>query len=1152
MSTAIRRGLLAAFATGLVSFAAAASGPDDPAPAVLFDPAPAPAAARPEGGLIVQAEPGGWERLLAGPARLEIPVFPLRAGGVAGAGDGAPADVTLQLERFSVARPGARFVLGQRGGRDRALAFDPGSVKLYRGPVEGVEGSWAVLAASERQSVGLISVGEGRMYAVSSRARGGGTLAPGQLSVFPVTAAADLAPGVELCRIDHGGDSAGAGVLGSSRPGEILGLRQLEVAIETDYEFFSLFGDAAAAAEYVVQLYAVVSDIYIREINTRIDLTFVRIWDDPADLFNEPEPLNPFRAYWNEFMGHVPRDIAQFLTGRRDLSAGGVAYVNSVCTGNGYSWAGYALGHFADPDRPHGFNRDITVSAHEIGHNCGTLHTHDYGLDDCDRATLVAQRGTIMSYCGQTYSGGAANTNVSFHTVTRNFMREFLATRACMIDDCNQNGVSDGDDISGGFSADVNGDGIPDECQDCDGDGRLDPEQIAAGISEDLNFNGIPDECEPDCNGNGVPDDIDISGRYEIMLSDDFETDLGWTAENLGAISGDWERGVPVNDPAWEYDPISDSDGSGQCWLTENDFGNTDVDEGAVRLTSPRLDLSFGQAAVGYDYFLRLTRQRDEDRLLVEMSDDDGLSWRTVTFHDVNGGLNWRSHVITEANMRSAGLTMTDRMRIRFTANDGDPQSIVEAAIDAFFTARFVPPTSLDLTFNEIPDECEPDCDGDGVADYLQITADMPLDKNRDLILDSCQDCDGDGVIDIVDLQHAHFAWVTSLEDEELYEFFSATGVRTGVTEGAAIKSGADVLITPDGRILVSSALDSRIAEFDVSGTHVRDLVSQGAGGLAQPGTMLLHPGGAGLLVASELTDSVKLYDLDTGAFIRDFVAPGAGGLIGPFGLAMSAGGDLLVTSADNQALRYDGATGAFIDVFVDVSDNGGLDLPRSMLVMPDGRLLIASYNTTQVLEFDGETGAFIRQFNKGGTVDRLVLDEPWGIRLGPDGFVYVSVSGTHALWPTGELHLTNARIFQFHPESGFLIRAYVLGNDTGLYHPSGFDFFPGDHADCNLNYLPDNCDIASGFSQDCNANGVPDDCDIRLGTSLDANGNGIPDECECYADCDLSGGLDFFDFLCFQNAFAAGEGYADCDGSGGLDFFDFLCFQNEFAAGCE
>ena len=57
--------------------------------------------------------------------------------------------------------------------------------------------------------------------------------------------------------------------------------------------------------------------------------------------------------------------------------------------------------------------------------------------------------------------------------------------------------------------------------------------------------------------------------------------------------------------------------------------------------------------------------------------------------------------------------------------------------------------------------------------------------------------------------------------------------------------------------------------------------------------------------------------------------------------------------------------------------------------------------------------------------------------------------------------------------------------------------------------------------------------------------------DARCYADCDQSGALDFFDFLCFQNAFAAGDPYADCDGTGALDFFDFLCFQNEFALGC-
>ncbi len=54
-----------------------------------------------------------------------------------------------------------------------------------------------------------------------------------------------------------------------------------------------------------------------------------------------------------------------------------------------------------------------------------------------------------------------------------------------------------------------------------------------------------------------------------------------------------------------------------------------------------------------------------------------------------------------------------------------------------------------------------------------------------------------------------------------------------------------------------------------------------------------------------------------------------------------------------------------------------------------------------------------------------------------------------------------------------------------------------------------------------------------------------------CYADCDESGALDVFDFLCFQNAFDMGDTKADCDGNGSIDLFDFLCFQNAFDDGC-
>jgi hypothetical protein len=63
--------------------------------------------------------------------------------------------------------------------------------------------------------------------------------------------------------------------------------------------------------------------------------------------------------------------------------------------------------------------------------------------------------------------------------------------------------------------------------------------------------------------------------------------------------------------------------------------------------------------------------------------------------------------------------------------------------------------------------------------------------------------------------------------------------------------------------------------------------------------------------------------------------------------------------------------------------------------------------------------------------------------------------------------------------------------------------------------------------------------------------GSGLFTPPPCGADCDGDGELSFFDFLCYQNAFAGGDPGADCDGDASLTFFDFLCFQNLFAAGC-
>ncbi len=73
-----------------------------------------------------------------------------------------------------------------------------------------------------------------------------------------------------------------------------------------------------------------------------------------------------------------------------------------------------------------------------------------------------------------------------------------------LVNDCNRNNMIDSCEVGcGGFGVDCNGNGRPDEC-DVSG---------SFAESEDCNTDGVPDECElwgNDCNHNEIPDDCDI------------------------------------------------------------------------------------------------------------------------------------------------------------------------------------------------------------------------------------------------------------------------------------------------------------------------------------------------------------------------------------------------------------------------------------------------------------------------------------------------------------------------------------------------------------------------------------------------------------------------------------------------------------------
>lgn len=488
--------------------------------------------------LSVNIDPGIYSVMKStrGTQTLEFPLSPINK-------------VELELEKFEITLPTTKFVLGSPGGDIDVQAPD---VTLMRGHVVGQPNSSAFIAFSSRgMGNGMVTLESGTSYILAKTPE---ECALGWTGVFTISrnmGGVDLPPGVEFCKeITPEGyqppepDKDGRPMMG--------GPYLVKFAIECDQAYCQIFGSSWEARAYVLMVFGMISDIYERDLNIRIRIDYMRLWPDGGEPFGADD-IYGFADYWHENENWALYNVIHMLSGRRDMSYGGVGYVSGICYQYyPFSIAGFINGSFARPfGSPNIGNWDIQVSAHEIGHNCGSHHTHDgYDppIDQCPDG--IPSRSTIMSYC-HTLVGGLSNTEMRFHRRVQEVIRSEMMSGGCDIFDCNGNNISDALDISGGYSQDTNGNGIPDECEDCDNDGILDPADIAGG-EQDFNTNGIPDVCEDDCNGNSLPDtweifhdyEPDVNGNYVI---DDCEADCNMNGvadfeEIDNGITADWDR----------------------------------------------------------------------------------------------------------------------------------------------------------------------------------------------------------------------------------------------------------------------------------------------------------------------------------------------------------------------------------------------------------------------------------------------------------------------------------------------------------------------------------------------------------------------------------------------------------------------------------
>lgn len=225
-----------------------------------------------------------------------------------------------------------------------------------------------------------------------------------------------------------------------------------------------------------------------------------------------------------------------------------------------------------------------------------------------------------------------------------------------------------------------------------------------------------------------------------IAIDDNFENDLGWTISG-DASTGQWERGFPVG-AGDRGDPASDADGSGSCFVTENEDGDSDVDSGTTQLTSPLFNGNAGQAeeSVLVAYSRWFDNGGEGDQFLIEISNDAGSTWTTVesltnAVGDTNGG--WIRRELAVADF----IQPTNEMRMRFTVSDLADASIVEAGVDAF-SVRILSCDTTEVLLGDV--------DRDGVITLLDVGPFVDRLNSGEYQLEA--DVNEDGVVNLFDV----------------------------------------------------------------------------------------------------------------------------------------------------------------------------------------------------------------------------------------------------------------------------------------------------------------------------------------------------------------------------------------------------------------
>ncbi|PRW61007.1 Reprolysin (M12B) family zinc metalloprotease [Chlorella sorokiniana] len=342
--------------------------------------------------------------------------------------EGQAADATLELQRLEAWDPAAKIVV--HSGSVATITEGPPDTRYFQGSLAGAPGSTALLSV-------------------------------------------DAAGGVSGMQAQQAGQAQQDGA--ASRKLLQTSVRVALLALETDGELYKRFGGTTAIKNYVGQLVAYANTIFVKEIGVELRITWLGLYNNPttdpwptlSPVPGAQPPLNLdsdqglefLKAYWNNPANKrtsVKRTLVHMLSGQN--TTGGVAFRAQLCDNfelGGTAYKQYVsdygfTGALTSQDQldwsgnPNEYPTqpvwDATGFIHEMGHQFGSMHTHDYckvtpsdptTIDDCAPSAngcAQTQIGVLPTCTGTPGYAGGAGTIMSYCDAVRNRYQDVAMT----------------------------------------------------------------------------------------------------------------------------------------------------------------------------------------------------------------------------------------------------------------------------------------------------------------------------------------------------------------------------------------------------------------------------------------------------------------------------------------------------------------------------------------------------------------------------------------------------------------------------------------------------------------------------------------------------------------------------------------------------